>query len=313
MRSPRPALDEAALGRWSAGALGCPLRRILFEVGYLSQVVAAELDDGREVIIKVRPWAHRLVSCAQIHTALFDAGFPCPRPLTGVEKLHQWAVSAEALVADHRRLEPASDSPRLFAEALARFVDVARATSAATTSLQPSPPWADWDDRARRELWPEPDDRVVDLNRVPVTWVDAVAATVREFLLQWSAPMVVGHLDWYSANLGWRGRQLAAVFDWDSVGVQPEAAIAGLAAAVWPATGGPGEEATVVQSDQFLTAYASARSWSDSDMHVAWAAGVWVRCFDAKKAEAIGEDPGRVITKSEARDRLGLAGLQDDL
>ncbi len=286
---------------------------MLFESGYLSQVLGVELDDGRRVVVKVRPWADRLVACAGVHAALFDAGFPCPQLVTGLDRLHEWAVSAEALVGDYDRLAPAEGAAGLFAEALAHLVDVARLAPIDTTTLRPSPPWADWDDPSRRDLWPEPDDRPVDLNRLPETWVDAVAGTVREWLLRSPATAVVGHLDWYSANVGWRDRRLVAVFDWDSVGAQPEPAIAGLAAAVWPTTDDPGEGATVEQSRQFLAAYATQRSWADSDLATAWAAGLWVRCFDAKKAAAIGADPETVITKSEARQRLRLAGLQNDL
>ncbi len=230
-----------------------------------------------------------------------------------MDRFDQWAVSAESLVLDYQQLEPAADSAQLFAEALARLVDGARLAQVDTATLQPSPPWADWDDPTRRDLWPEPDDRPVDLNRLPTTWVDAAAGTVREWLLQRPAATIVGHLDWYSANVGWRERRLLAVFDWDSIGAQPEPAIAGLAAAVWPTTDDPGEGASVEQSDQFLSAYANMRSWSDSDLSIAWAAGLWVRCFDARKATATGVDPETVITKSEARQRLRMAGLQDDL
>ena len=286
---------------------------MLFESGYLSQALGVELDDGRRVVVKVRPWADRLVACAGVHAALFDAGFPCPQPLTGVNQLQEWAVSAEALVGDYDQLPSAPDSAGLFAQALAKLVDVAGLVPTDAATLQPSPPWADWDDPGRRVLWPEPDDRPVDLNRLQATWLDAVAGTVREWLLHFPAPAVVGHLDWYSANVGWRDRRLVAVFDWDSIGAQPEPAIAGLAAAVWPTTDDPGEGATVEQSRQFLAAYANLRSWANSDLTMAWAAGLWVRCFDAKKATAIGNDPESVITKAEARQRLRLAGLLDDV
>lgn len=308
----RPGLDAATLAPWCQRALGSPPSGVLFESGYLSQVLGIELADGRRVVVKVRPRADRLVACAGVHAALYDAGFACPEPVVGLEKLDGWAVSAEALVSDYEQLAPAADSARLFADALAQFVDVARSAPADTTLL-PSPPWADWDGTTRRGLWPEPDDRPVDLNQLPVTWVDAVAGTVREWLLQRPTSAVVGHLDWYSANVGWRERRLVAVFDWDSVGAQPEPAIAGLAAAIWPTTDDPAEGATVEQSDRFLAAYATTRSWSDSDLTAAWAAGLWVRCFDAKKATAVGADPETVITKSEARQRLRMAGLPDHL
>ena len=137
----RPALDAARLAPWCQRALGSRPGRVLFESGYLSQVLGVELADGRRVVVKVRPWADRLVACVGVHASLFDAGFPCPQPVTGVDKLDEWAVSAEALVPDHEQLQPAADSARLFAEALAQLVDVARLAPADTAALYPSPPW----------------------------------------------------------------------------------------------------------------------------------------------------------------------------
>jgi hypothetical protein len=101
------------------------------------------------------------------------------------------------------------------------------------------------------------------------------------------------------------------VHDWDSPVTQAEAAIAGQAAAVWPGTGLPGEVATLAQSEQFLTAYerASGHSWTDHDIRAAWAAGLWTRAFDAKKASLIGADPAATLTKTEAKERGRLAGL----
>lgn len=293
-------------------SLGSRPRTVLFETGYLSQVVGLVLDDERRVVVKVRPWAHRLVGCAEVHAAVFRTGYPCPQPLLGPQQVGELAVSAESLVDDHVQLAPERDSARLFADALIRLVDLAPPVSA-VPALEPTPAWADWEDRGRAVLWPEPDDRDVDLNAVETNWIDRTASIARMWLLDLPTRSVIGHLDWYSANLGWRGRELAAVFDWDSVGVQPEFGIAGLAAAVWPATGDPGDGATLQQSEQFLHHYGQSRGWSAQELRAAWAAGLWVRCFDAKKAQAVHHDADVVITKSEARQRLRLAGLPDDV
>ncbi|MCW2548302.1 MAG: hypothetical protein JWN96_2762 [Mycobacterium sp.] len=285
---------------------------MLFETGHLSNVLGLVLDDERRVVIKVRPWADRLVGCAEVHAALFRSGYPCPRPLIGPQHVGEAAVSAEALVDDHVQLAPDHGSARLFADALLRLVDQAPQVSE-LPGLEPTPPWADWQGRDRAVLWPEPDDRDADLNALETNWIDHTASIARTCLVDLPTPSVVGHLDWYSANLGWRGRELTAVFDWDSVGAQPEFGIAGLAAAVWPGTGGPGEEATLEQSELFLHHYGESRGWSTEERQAAWAAGLWVRCFDAKKAQAVNDDPDVVITKSEARHRLRLAGLPDDV
>jgi hypothetical protein len=73
----------------------------------------------------------------------------------------------------------------------------------------------------------------------------------------------------------------------------------------------PGEVATVAQSEQLLTAYerVSGHAWTDHDIRAAWAAGLWTRAFDAKKANLVGADPAAALTKPEAKERGRLAGL----
>jgi hypothetical protein len=121
---------------------------------------------------------------------------------------------------------------------------------------------------------------------------------------------VIGHGDWHPENLHWQGRQLIAVHDWDSVIAQPEPAIAGLAAASFLGLGGPSAMASVGDSTAFLDAYQQARGcrWSAADHAACWAAGLWQRAFDAKTCSLDG-DPEQVLTRSEARARLRLAGL----
>lgn len=69
--------------------------------------------------------------------------------------------------------------------------------------------------------------------------------------------------------------------------------MAGLAAAVWPATGAPGEAATVEQTDQFLAAYEQARGrpWTPAERQACWAAGLSVWAFNAKKQHMAGGVP----------------------
>jgi Phosphotransferase enzyme family len=149
------------------------------------------------------------------------------------------------------------DSAARFADALARLVRTAPEPSTVST-LTPSPAWVGWDHTAET-LWPDPDDREGDLNEHrEERWLDEIGAAAREQLRALDRPAVVGHGDWYSQNLRWIDGRLHVVHDWDSVIAQPEAAIAGQSAAVWPGTGLPGDVATVRQSEQFLAAYERA-------------------------------------------------------
>ena len=303
-------LDRRALSEWCLRRLGRQPEQVLFETGYLSQVIGLRLIDGRDVVVKVRAWQERLTGCGQVQQSLLADGFPAPRLLVPPERLGQLGVSAEALVHGGDLLAAEWDSAARFADALALLVSTAPHPATVGT-LAPSPAWVGWDHSAK-QLWPAPDDREGDLNKHSADrWLDEIGEAARTLLLALDRPAVIGHGDWYSQNLRWVDRRLHVVHDWDSVVAQPEAAIAGQAAAMWPGTGLPGEVATLAQSEQFLSAYegASGQAWTDHDVRAAWAAGLWTRAFDAKKASLVGANPAAALTKSEAKERSRLAGL----
>ena len=133
---------------------------------------------------------------------------------------------------------------------------------------------------------------------------------MRRRLTQCDQPPVVGHADWEEPNLRWMDRRLHVVHDWDSLASRPEAAIAGVAAAVCPAFGGPGT-ATLEETEAFLRTYEQVRGqpWSVDEWQVGWAAGLWVRAYNAKKATLDnngGTLPERLA--SDVAERLRLAG-----
>jgi hypothetical protein len=219
------------------------------------------------------------------------------------------AVTAEVLVPGGSQL-PAEGGAAPFAALLARLVSSAPGP-AAVPSLAPSPPWTGWDHPGSR-LWPDRDDRGRDLNSIPgPAWVDDAARRVRERLSAPTAAARVGHGDWESQNIRWSRGAPLAVHDWDSVIAQPETAIVGLASAVWAAAGAPGEAATVAQSAEFIAGYqqASGRQWTGQEIQDAWAAGLWVRLFNAKKDAADGGGPQLDRLAGEIGDRLALAAL----
>ena len=62
----------------------------------------------------------------------------------------------------------------------------------------------------------------------------------------------IGHADWESQNIRWADRDPLVVHDWDSVIAQPETAIVGLAAAVWPADGRPDQTASAARRRRYV-------------------------------------------------------------
>ena len=179
------------------------------------------LTDGRALVVKVRPWQQRLIACGQVQEHLHSKGFPAPQVLVSPTQQGDFAISAETLVNGGELLETDSGSAAQFAEALHLLVQEAPRVES-VGSLDPSPAWVGWDHKATR-LWPDPDDRPGDLNTLDRRrWLDDVGAAAREQLLALDQPLVIGHGDWYSANLRWTHRRLRVVHDWDSVIPSPK-------------------------------------------------------------------------------------------
>lgn len=168
------------LSTWCGKWLGSPPAQTLFERAHLSTIVGLRLADGREVVVKARPFEHRLADCLEGQRRMHRAGFPCPKPLAGPEPLdgqgplRGQVVTAEALVPGGTVLPPRPDAPELFAAALARSATAAP-SAADVPSLAPAPPWNGWD-RDDPRPWPWPDDMDVDLNDRPGPgWLDETA------------------------------------------------------------------------------------------------------------------------------------------
>ena len=305
-----PQIQPDQLDAWCQQWLSAEPTQVLFEAGHLSSVIGLQLVDGRAVVLKARPPADRIQACVKVQHHLWAAGFPCPQPLAGPVPLGPWTATAEAWVPGGVQLAPGPDTPQRVAALLAQFIGLAPPVEALPTLL-PSPPWVQWD-HDQPGIWPLPDDRPANLNEhQEPRWLDELALRVRGRLEQCHFLPVVGHGDWEAQNLRWIDRRPHVVHDWDSVASRPEAVIVGAAAAVFTATGAPLTEATLEETQAFLTAYEQARGqpWSSEERQVCWAAGLWVRAFNAKK-EAVSGTGASILERlaSEARERLRRAG-----
>jgi Ser/Thr protein kinase RdoA (MazF antagonist) len=299
-----PVVDAASLAAWCEVHLGSPAAGELFRTGHLACVIGARLADGREVVVKVRPAAPRTVACIEVQRRLFESGYPCPRPLAGPAPLGEYEATAESYVSGEVMLPASGRAAEPFAAALARLVALAPSPEE-VPSLAPNPPWTAWN-HDQGGLWPWPDDLVdLDLNEVDGPgWIEAAGQAARQRLREGDDRAVIGHGDWFTDNLRWRGNRLLVAYDWDSLIADSEPVIAGLAAAIYPAL------ATVTETRDFLAAYAAGRggSFSPGELERCWAAGVWTRAFDAKKQHAAGH-PVISLTQGEAHERLRRAGL----
>lgn len=303
--------DRRPTGRWitwAEQAVKGRVTQVLFQTGNLSTVFGLRLHDGREVVLKARPAAVRHVACTAVQRHLHEAGYRCPLPLA-VTTLGDHDLTIETHVPGGSQLALDDAAPGRFAAALAQLVLLAPRL-AQVPSLEPPPPWAAWDHQGDA-LWPRPASGIGELNARQVPdWIDEVGHRVKARLRRDSSPLVVGHVDFESQNIRWAGARLHCVHDWDSVAARPEAAVAGLAAAVFPAVDHVALASSVHQNEQFLLAYADARGrpWSAAELHVAWAAGLWALAYNARLETGAG---GSALTRQLAKQataRLRRAG-----
>jgi hypothetical protein len=157
---------------------------------------------------------------------------------------------------------PAPPPASRCAELLAELVERAPPADG-SSSLMPAPPWVGWDHEGPG-TWPSPDDLELDLNAHPgPDWIDDAALGVRARLTLAEGAAVIGHVDWEAHNIGWDGDAPLVVYDWDSVAVRADTAIAAAAAAVYPSAAGGPVGATIDQSEEFLSVYQRRRGgWS---------------------------------------------------
>ena len=302
MSSRERAVDSGGLAQWCMEHLGSPPAGEFLRSGYLSAAIGLRLADGREVVVKVRPDSPRVKACVEIQRRVFQAGYPCPRPLAGPAAFGNEVATAEAYVPGGAMLPSADHAARGFAEAFAWLMRVVPRPAEAST-LAPAPSWADWN-HTGPGLWPRPEDSDVNLNEVAgPEWIDEVGRQARDRLRAGDSNAVIGHCDWLAGNLRWSGNELLVVHDWDSMTVDSEAVLVGFAAALY-STVSPRELATVEDTERFLVAYCQARGreFSAEELARSWAAGVWTRAYDAKYQHAVGQ-PITSLSEDEARER----------
>ena len=102
--------------------LGSPPADEIFRSGNLSVVIGLRLGDDREVVVKVRPDSPRVAACVEVQRRVFQAGYPCPQPLTGAAPFGGDVATAEAYVPGGAMLPSADHAARAFAEAFAWLI-----------------------------------------------------------------------------------------------------------------------------------------------------------------------------------------------
>ncbi|SDS58170.1 Phosphotransferase enzyme family protein [Jiangella sp. DSM 45060] len=287
--------------------LGSEPAELLFEARSISVVFGLRLTGGAEVVVKVRTADPRIAACVAAQTALAEAGFPCPRPLTEAIEVGWLMVHAEAHWPGGELLR--GDAPAVavrYAEVFAALMDGLRDVDVAPPL--PNPRWSRWD-HTDSGVWPAIGFLDKRDQRVVTEHVLDIAVRVRRRLLASTLPPVLGHADFEAQNLRWRDGELWVVHDWDSLAWQPEAALAGAASAAF-ANAGPPSLAPIDSSAAFLETYQRrrGRAFTAEELEVAWAASLWTAAHNARWELLHGSVPlSGIALLDQAAERLRRA------
>src|SRR5512147_1965587 len=121
----RPVISQEDLSAWCMARFEAPLSDIIFESGYSSAVFGIVLGEDRRVVVKVRPWHERLVSCWGVQRQMWEAGFPCPEPLGPPERHDSLAVSFERYLQGGAHLSRGRGAAEELGRVLAELVKLA--------------------------------------------------------------------------------------------------------------------------------------------------------------------------------------------
>jgi hypothetical protein len=214
--------------------LGSKLCGYLFYGSSIGSTHGVRLEDGRDIVIKVRPppetnpyLSHdrtTLGSVCRVMNWLADRGYPCPKPILGPTPTGKALATVEEFLDWGDRgngFEP--DCRKTIASGLAGLVTILRSFEGEVSCLKHF--------RRSKSLYAQPHSKLFDLEKTAAgaEWIDAFAERARRAEPHEGKP-VLGHADWRVEHLRFQGGEIVATYDWDSLAFRPEAELVGISA-----------------------------------------------------------------------------------
>ncbi|MET1001686.1 MAG: phosphotransferase [Acidimicrobiia bacterium] len=230
-----PDALAAAVDAWCVEHLGAGIARYHFFDSSSGSVHGVALTNGRDVVVKVHrpalPFSY-LATMFHVQGALVEHGIPGPRPLVAPVPYGPAHVGAETMLPPMPRADGHDPAVRrAIARGLADFVATGHALGfdRRTDFAHPMA----LDDPTR--LYPEPHSRRFDFaaTTAGAEWIDDLARRAHAARRVVGAPALV-HGDWRIENVEVADGRVVAIFDWDSVCVEPEMRAVATAARTYP-------------------------------------------------------------------------------
>jgi aminoglycoside phosphotransferase (APT) family kinase protein len=214
--------------------LGSKLRGYLFYGASVGSTHGVQLEDGRNVVIKVRPPAETnpylsfdratLDTICRVMHWLADGGYPCPKPILGPTPAAKGLATVEEFFDRGQRgngFDP--EGRRGIATGLAHLIELLRSFDGEVSSLKHF--------LRTESLYPQPHSKLFDFEKTAegAEWIDTFARRARQTETHEGKP-VLGHGDWRVEHLRFRDGKIVATHDWDSLAFCPETKLVGISA-----------------------------------------------------------------------------------
>lgn len=286
--------------------LGSGVNEVLFFNLSVGAGFGLLLRDGRRVFLKAHPPERpqeylRAVHRVQAH--LYSRDFPAPRPLAGPAPFGVGLASVDEFVDAGE--PPDGHDPRirkLAARTLARQIALAGEVKD-LRGLEQGWPWP-----AAGELWPPPHNALFDFDATTggAAWIDDTAARARGVVDGFDGRTVVGHTDWSVDHLRVADGEVRVVYDWDSLRLEKEVVVVGIAASNFTSTWSLGfpNPPTPEETWLFVEDYEAARDGplSGAERNALAAAAIYAVAYIARCEHAV--DPEGKNLRGSFREAL---------
>jgi hypothetical protein len=214
--------------------LGSGFRGYLFYGSSIGSTHGVRLEDGQELVIKVRPPPETnpylsldrtsLESICRVMKWLADRGYPCPKPILGPTPLAKGMATVEEFLNPGQRgngFEP--ECRKTIAAGLAELVELLRSFEGEVACLKHF--------QRSESLYPQPHSKLFDFEKTAkgAEWIDAFAERARQAEAHEAKP-VLGHADWRVEHLRFQDGKIVATYDWDSLAFCPETELVAISA-----------------------------------------------------------------------------------
>ncbi|MFC5464811.1 phosphotransferase [Lederbergia graminis] len=288
---------SSSIDRFCQQNLGSSVVSCLYAGFSVGASFGLTLLDGREIFLKLhKPTSNEdlnaismnsLTTISHIQGHLAEAGFPCPNVILQPIKYENSIITVQSF-EDVGEQKDAHDPlirkalARTFSELIARTQSYKAEKDLTYGRLFTTP-----------SLYPNPHNELFNFEKTAkgAEWIDEIAITAKKVTNEVKGETVIGHADWSLKNLRLQGNKVVMVYDWDSLTLEDELNLLGIAAATFPTSWDIETKITPSPEEAYLFVreyeYFRGKSFSKKELEKIAAATTYCIAYTARCEHAI--------------------------